>query len=74
MDLTLTRVIKYPRAWFAKPAWGTFEGRRMPLPTQAEAFLRERYGDDFMQLPPEEKRSSYHRYAYVSFDSEYAAE
>ena len=71
MDLTLTRVIKYPSKWFAEPSWREFENRIMPLPTNAEGFLSERYGEDYMELPPEEKRASYHRYAYVSFTAEY---
>ena len=71
MDLTLTRVIKYRQEWFQEPRWVEFEGRKMPIPTGAEGFLSERYGSDFMKIPPEEKRQSYHRYAYVSFDQEY---
>lgn len=74
MDLTLKRVIKYPSQWFSKPSMRLFENRIMPLPTNPEAFLRERYGDDYMELPPEEKRASYHHYAYVSFTSEYKPE
>lgn len=71
MDLTLTRVIKYKSSWFAKPRFVQFEGREMPVPTEAEKYLAERYGQDFMELPPEEKRHSYHHYAYVDFENEY---
>ncbi len=74
MDLTLTRVIKYRQEWFGEPRWTDFEGRRMPVPTGAEAYLAERYGADYMQLPPEEKRHSYHRYAYVDLNGEYRKE
>ncbi len=71
MDLTLTRVIKYPNAWFGKPKWVEFEGRQMPVPTEPILFLKERYGDDCMELPPIEKQKSYHKYAYVDFENEY---
>lgn len=71
MDLTLTRVIKYRSGWFAKPKWVEFEGRKMPVPTHALKFLKERYGDDCMEMPPLEKQHSYHKYAYVSFEHEY---
>lgn len=71
MDLTLTKVIKYKSGWFLEPKWITFEGRRMPVPTKAVAYLKERYGENCMELPPPEKRHSYHRYAYVDFEHEY---
>ena len=71
MDLTLTRVIKYRQECFQEPKWVEFEGREMPLPTNADEFMKERYGVNFMELPPEDKRSSYHHYSYVSFDREY---
>ena len=71
MDLTLTRVIKYRSEWFAEPQWVGFEGRQMPVPTKALEYLKERYGDDCMEIPPPEKQHSYHKYAYVSFDHEY---
>ena len=71
MDLTLTRVIKYKSEWFAKPRMCQFEGRDMPVPTYAEKYLAERYGSDFMEIPPIEKQHSYHKYAYVDFENEY---
>lgn len=71
MDLTMTRVIKYPTEWFQEPQWVEFEGRMMPVPTNAKAFLMERYGDDCLKLPPPDRQHSYHCYAFVSFDGEY---
>uniref|UniRef100_UPI004056AC82 LicD family protein n=1 Tax=Agathobacter sp. TaxID=2021311 RepID=UPI004056AC82 len=70
MDLTLTRVIKYKKEWFGEPQWVEFEGRMMPIPTNAHAYLTERYGD-YMTMPPIEKQKSYHQYAYVDFEHEY---
>ena len=71
MDLTLTRVIKYKSEWFSTPRYVQFEGREMPIPTHAEEYLAERYGADYMEIPPIEKQHSYHRYAYVDFENEY---
>ena len=70
MDLTLTRVIKYKSSWFQKPKWVQFEGREMPIPSNADAYMTERYGD-YMKMPPKEKQKSYHTYAYVDFENEY---
>ena len=44
----------------------------MPVATDAHAYLTRRYGD-YMKLPPEDKRHSYHSYVFVSFDREYNA-
>lgn len=70
MDLTLTKVIKYKKEWFSEPKWVEFEGRMMPIPTNAHEYLTERYGD-YMTMPPLEKQKSYHQYAYVDFEHEY---
>lgn len=71
MDLTLTKVIKYPEAWFSKPKWVIFEGRKMPVPTKPISFLKKRYGSDCMEIPSLDKQKSYHKYAYVDFENEY---
>ena len=73
MDISLKRIISYKSAWFGKPAYLPFEGRTVPVATDADAYLRCRYGADYMQLPPPEKRHSYHQYYYISFDHEYDA-
>lgn len=71
MDLTLTRVIKYKSEWFSKPRYATFEDREMPVPTEPELYLAERYGSNYMELPPKEKQQSYHHYAFVDFEHEF---
>ena len=72
MDISLKRIISYKTAWFQKPAQAMFEGRQVPVATDAHAYLTRRYGD-YMKLPPEDKRHSYHSYVFVSFDREYNA-
>ena len=72
MDISLKKVISYKAEWFGKPQFVEFEGRMMPIPTNADAYLSTRYGADYMQLPPVEKRKSYHNFAYVSFENKYS--
>lgn len=74
MDLTLTRVISYDSAWFGEPSLHMFEGLEMPLPTDPYSYMKERYGGDFMEMPPVEKQQSYHRYALVDMEKEYRPE
>ena len=71
MDISLKRIISYKSAWFGKPKMLQFEGRTVPVATDPDAYLSCRYGADYMQLPPPEKRHSYHQYYYISFDQEY---
>ena len=71
LDISLTRIIKYKQTWFGKPRWADFEGRKMPVPTHPGRYMAERYGCDFMDLPPVEKQQSYHHYAVVDFEHEY---
>ena len=71
MDISLKRIISYKTAWFQAPQMLPFEGRTVPVATDVDAYLTCRYGADYMQLPPPEKRHSYHEYAYISFDHEY---
>ncbi len=71
MDISLRRIISYKSAWFGTPAMLSFEGRTVPAATDPDAYLSCRYGADYMQLPPPEKRRSYHQYYYISFENEY---
>ena len=71
MDISLRKVISYDAKWFGKPKFCEFEGRMMPVATDADAYMKERYGDDYMMMPPPEKRQSYHRYAYVNLKDTY---
>ena len=70
MDVSMRKIITYNQEWFQQPAWCEFENRIMPIPTNADAYLRERYGD-YMQLPPKDKQKSYHTYAIVDFEKSY---
>ena len=45
-----------PRKWLSPVKLGRFEGRDFYIPAQADNYLRNLYGDDYMQLPPVEKR------------------
>ncbi len=36
-----------------------FEGKKFPIPSNSDAYLKTLYGDDYMQLPPPEKRISH---------------
>ena len=40
-----------------------YEGRMLPIPANAHKYLRIRYGDDYMKLPPKEKRN-WHNASY----------
>lgn len=40
--------------WFSKSVDHLFEGRNFPVPVGAKAWLKIRYGSDYMQMPPKE--------------------
>lgn len=67
MDISIKRIISYKTVWFGKPVFLQFEGRKVPVATNFDAYLKCRYGDDYMVLPPKEKRHSYHEYKKISF-------
>lgn len=64
----------YHKSTIAETAKYEFEGRMFDGPADAKGFLSSYYGDDFMQLPPMEKRRShFHEYCdlkhgYVGVD------
>ena len=53
-----------PRSIFGDGRVATFDGMEVIIPVQAEKYLARVYGDNFMEIPPEEKRGSLH-YDYV---------
>lgn len=57
LDITLCSAITYPKEWFGEPRKVGFEGHMLNAPTEPEKYLTRRYGD-FMQLPPEDKRTN----------------
>ncbi|MDR0848364.1 MAG: LicD family protein [Propionibacteriaceae bacterium] len=48
-----------PKAWLGDPVLADFEGRRLPIPHDADSVLRWWYGD-YMQLPPPDQRVPHH--------------
>ena len=53
-----------PRDVFGDGRVAVFDGIEVIIPARAEEYLARVYGDNFMELPPEEKRGSLH-YDYV---------
>lgn len=49
------------REWFKETIELEFEGRKYLAPIGADQYMRRLFGD-YMQLPPEEKRVSHHRF------------
>ncbi len=53
---------RYQKSWFDESYNVTFEGKNYPAPVGYDEYLRNMYGSDYMQLPPEEKRKSHHTF------------
>ena len=70
MDVHLFSTIKYERAWFGKPTMVQYEDVILPAPTDYDSYLKIRY-NDYMKLPPMEKRNSYHSFEFVDLDNSY---
>lgn len=66
MDVSMHHIITYKKEWFKEPRLVEFEGRQMPVPTEAEKYMTNRYGD-YMTLPEESKRQSYHSFVELDF-------
>lgn len=43
-------------SWFSNMVDGEFEGKVFPIPVGATEWLTKRFGDTYMELPPEDKR------------------
>ncbi|MBQ9124741.1 MAG: LicD family protein [Acholeplasmatales bacterium] len=54
---------------YGKPNYVKFENLMLPVPSMLEEYCRTHYGDDFMTLPPEEKRTFLH-VKHLFFDKE----
>ena len=70
-DITLTKVIKYPKEWFDKPKYLKFEDMMVPCPGDPDAYCKLQYGNSYMELPPEEERKPHHDFIYFSADEPY---
>ena len=66
MDVSMHHIITYKKTWFQEPRYVEFETRQMPVPTNAENYMTNRYGD-YMTLPEESKRQSYHSFVELDF-------
>ena len=55
----------YRREDFFPVSYGEFEGIRVPLPKNPDAYMRQLYGDDYMTPPPIEKRE---KHVVLEFD------
>lgn len=51
---------RWPRTSYAPLATLPFEGHEMPVPHDWHTYMSAIYGEDFMELPPEEKRRPQH--------------
>lgn len=54
----------YPREYFAQYEEIEFEGRQFPVFSRYREILSKRYGDDYMEIPPVEKRISHDMEVY----------
>lgn len=52
--------------WFGKGTWLEFEGRKVLVPSDYDAYLKHIFGD-YMKLPPVESRKG-HAFLYVNYD------
>lgn len=70
MDVHLFSTIKYPRKMFGEPSKLKYEDEFFPGPTDWDGYLKLRY-DDYMKLPPEKERHSYHHFEFVDLEHSY---
>lgn len=70
LDVNLKKTIVYEKDWFVPQAIVDFCGLKYPIPGKWDTYLTSKYGD-YMQLPPLEKRKSYHTFWFVDFDNSY---
>lgn len=70
MDVKIISTIKYPREMFETPSMLKYEDDIFPGPADWDGYLKLRY-NDYMRLPPKEKRNSYHNFEYVDLDHSY---
>lgn len=57
-----------PRKLFDSYYYAPFEDIQLRLPVEIDGYLRQVYGNDYMQLPPESKREARHSYYYLNLD------
>lgn len=57
-----------PRKWFETYFYVPFENIQLRLPIGIDSYLKQVYGTDYMQLPPESKREARHSFYYLDLD------
>lgn len=60
-----------PTKYYGKPTMYQFENQLFYGPEYAAEFLSEIYGDNFMEMPPREKRKSHHDYEYLDLNQSF---
>ncbi len=56
------------REWMEKSCDIEFENLVVKAPVDSDGFLRFMFGDDYMQLPPKNKRKPKHTATYIKFE------
>lgn len=59
-----------PAAQYGDSVLAEFEGIKVRIPAQYDAYLRQKYGD-YTQDPPDEKQASHHKYTVVDVHQPY---
>ncbi|MSV25946.1 LicD family protein [Selenomonas sp. WCA-380-WT-3B 3/] len=70
-DATLINSIIYPIEWFTSPKYLKFEDMEVPCPGNPEQYCILQYGENYMELPPKEKRKPHHDFIYFSTNEPY---
>ena len=70
-DVKLFWARKYPAEWFGEPSRHKFEDIEALCPADLEDYCKFRYGEDCLQLPPEEKRVTNHDFIHLDLETPY---
>lgn len=62
---------KYPKEWFSKESCLKFEDMMAPCPSDVLEYCKFRYGNDCMELPPPEKRTTNHDFIVLDLHNAY---
>lgn len=64
------RNMLFPKEWHGEGKEMLFEGRRYIVPFEAESYLQQIYGKDYMQIPPANKRKTHYPLRVIFSDGE----
>lgn len=63
----------FSKSYLGRPRYVQFDGMMLPVPENVEAYLRVRFGDDYMKMPDEATKSKYPIHAvYVNLNQDYS--